>query len=91
MSMQCAYLAACCAQAKPVPLPVNALQPPPVIGVVGAGQVGGHILRLLLALGWPPWALGACSRNKRHLSQFEAEGVQCTQEAVKLVQWDKTG
>ena len=53
------------------------LRPPPLVGVVGCGRVGGEVLRGLLALGWPPHQLAACSRNEARLAPFRAAGVQC--------------
>lgn len=50
----------------------------PLVSVIGCGMLGNQILKTLLAMGWPPSCLGACSRNEEHFSQFASLGVQCT-------------
>ena len=77
------------AQAKFVPPHPDAKSAPPVVGVVGCGQLGTQLLRSLLALGWPPNLLAACSRNEQNFEKFRKEGVQCTTDAAKLAAWDQ--
>lgn len=88
---QVAFLAACTAQCCPVSPPWESdLRPPPLVCVVGCGQVGKVILNTLLAMGWPPRLLGACSRNETNLESMRQLGVQCTTDAGSFAQWDQT-
>lgn len=60
---------------------------PPVVGVIGCGQVGSAILDALLSLGWPPHLLGTCARTPSKWARFEKRGVQCTTQAEDFAQW----
>ena len=86
---QCAYFSACAAHAPFVPPHPDTKTAPPVIGVVGCGQLGTQMLRSLLALGWPPALLAACSRNQANFEKFRKVGVQCTTDCAKLAAWDQ--
>jgi len=91
IAVQVGFFAAVAAQAPPLPpLPQSELPAPPLIGVVGCGRLGQEVLGTLLALGWPPRLLGACSRKEHRLARFEALGVQCVGDAGRFAQWDGT-
>jgi hypothetical protein len=101
VAAQCAYFAAVGAHARPLPPPPFRSRedasetchgeapplPPPLVGVVGCGQVGGAVLDALLALGWPPRLLGACARTPAKWARFRQLGVQCTTNAADFAQW----